>query len=188
MQSIHAAHNDSQEGPMVESVETTIQGLRGALSAKSDAELARTLGIDQSTISSWRARGSVPKKFVNLLRSDGSSVAGGPIDLSTLEAWPELQERSRAIGLLRFTLLRSEVARSGDIDRAINAFLDQKSFWLLMFRAAHDLGLKMQALGVEMKTAQALILQDDLRDPERTAQRVAKNLAEDIADNPGLEL
>ena len=57
-----------------------------------------------------------------------------------------------------------------------------------MVRAAHDLSLKMQALGVEMKTAQALILQDDLRDPDATSQRVAKHLAEDIADNPGLNL
>jgi hypothetical protein len=70
----------------------------------------------------------------------------------------------------------------------MGVFMDQKPFWLLLYRAAHDLGVKMQALGVEMKTAQALILQDDLRDPDRTAQRVAKHLAEDIADNPGLKL
>ena len=105
-----------------------------------------------------------------------------------MKAWPELQERSRAIGLLRFTLLRSEVAMSGDVDRAMATFIDQKPFWLLMYRAAHDLGAKMQALGAEMKTAQALILQDDLRDPARTAQRVAKFLAEDMADNPNLKL
>lgn len=173
---------------MLESVEATIQSLRVAVSAKSDAELARTLGIDQSTISSWRARGSVPQKFVKLLRSNGSSAASGPIDWATLEAWPELQERSRSIGLLRFTLLRSEVARSGDVDRAMGAFMDQKPFWLLMYRAAHDLGVKMQAIGVEMKTAQALILQEDLRDPDATAHRTAKHLAEDIADNLGLKL
>lgn len=173
---------------MLESAEATIQGLRRALSAKSDAELARTLGIDQSTISSWRARGSVPQKFVKLLRSSGTSAASGPIDWSTLEAWPELQERSRAIGVLRFILLRSDVAKSGDADRAMGIFIDQKPFWLLLWRAAHDLGVKMQALGVEMATAQALILQHDLRDPDATALRVAKHLAEDIADNPGLLL
>lgn len=173
---------------MIGLVDSTIADLRRAVNASNDSDLARTLGIDKSTISGWRARESVPQKFVKLLRSKGSSAASGPIDLFTLEAWPELQERSRAIGLLRFTLLRSEVARSGDIDRAMNTFIDQKPFWLLMVRAAHDLSLKMQALGVEMKTAQALILQDDLRDPDATSQRVAKHLAEDIADNPGLNL
>lgn len=170
------------------SVDATIQGLRGAVSAKSDAELARNLGIDQSTISAWRSRGSVPQKFVKLLRSNGSSAATGPIDFATLQAWPELEEHCRAIGLLRFILLRSELAKSGDIDQAMAVFLDQKPFWLVMYRAAHDVVVKMQALGMEMKTAQALILQDDLRDPERTAQRVAKHLAEDIAQNPGLKL
>ena len=69
----------------------------------------------------------------------------------------------------------------------MSIFIDQKPFWFLMWRAAHDLGSKMHALGVELKTAQALILQDDLRDPEATAQRVAKHLAEDIADNPHLK-
>jgi hypothetical protein len=172
---------------MQQSVDATIQSLRGAVSAKSDAELARTLGIDQSTISSWRARGSVPQKFVKLVRSAGSSAASGAIDWSTLKAWPELQERSRSIGLLRFTLLRSELARSGDVDRAMGVFMDQKPFWLVMYRAAHDLGVKMHALELEMKTAQALILQDDLRDPDETARRVAKHLAEDIVDNPGME-
>jgi hypothetical protein len=63
----------------------------------------------------------------------------------------------------------------------MNAFIDQKPFWLLMYRAAHDLAAKMQALGMEMKTAQALILQDDPRDPERTAQRVASVLSLTLA-------
>ena len=173
---------------MIGQVDSTIADLRRAVNATNDSELARTLRIDKSTISGWRVRGSVPQKFVNLIRSNGSSAASGPIDWSTLDAWPELQERSRSIGLLRFTLLRSEVARSGDVDRAMGVFMDQKPFWLVMYPAAHDLGVKMQALGVEMKTAQALILQDDLRDPDATALRVAKHLAEDISHNPGLKL
>ncbi len=173
---------------MIGQVDSTIAGLRRAVKATSDSDLARTLGSDKSTISGWRARGSVPQKFMKLLRSTGSIAASGPIDWSTLEGWPELQERSRAIGLLRFTFLRSEVAGSGDVDRAMGIFMGEEAFWLLMYRAAHDLSVKIQALGVEMKTAQALILQDDLRDPDATALRVAKHLAEDSADGAGLKL
>ena len=169
-------------------VDGTIAELRRAVKAANDSDLARTLGIDKSTISGWRARGSVPQKFMRFLQSSSSTAASGPIDFTTLKAWPELEERSRAIGLLRFTLLRQKLARSGDVDRAMSAFIDQKPFWLLMYRAAHDLGVKMQALGMEMKTAQALILQEDLRDPDATARRVAKHLAEDIAENPHLKL
>jgi hypothetical protein len=86
-------------------VDSTIADLRRAVNATNDSDLARTLGIDKGTISGWRARGSVPQKFVKLSRSNASGAAIGPIDWTTLEAWPELQERSRAIGLLRFTLL-----------------------------------------------------------------------------------
>ena len=52
---------------MHSSVDATIAGLRGAVSAGTDAELARMLGVDQSTISSWRSRGRVPERFVKML-------------------------------------------------------------------------------------------------------------------------
>ena len=169
-------------------VDSTIADLRRAVNASNDSDLARTLGIDKSTISGWRSRGSVPQKFMKFLQSSSSTAASGPIDFATLKAWPELEARSRAIGLLRFTLLRSDVARSGDVDRVMALFMDEKPFLLVWYRAAHDLAVKMQALGVEVKTAQALILQDDLREPDRTAERVARHLAEDIADNPHLKL
>ena len=69
----------------------------------------------------------------------------------------------------------------------MKTFIDQNPFWLLMYRAAPDLGVEMQARDMEMKTAQALILQDDLRNPDATARCVAKHLAEDIAENPGIK-
>ncbi len=65
-------------------------------------------------------------------------------------------------------------------------FLDLKPFWLVLNRAVHDLRLKMEALSVDLKTAQALVMQDDLRDPLSTSQRVNAQLAEDVTDNPWL--
>ena len=44
----------------------------------------------------------------------------------------------------------------------------------------------MEALRVDLKTAQALIMQEDLRDPEATTRRVERQLEEDIDDNPWL--
>ena len=38
-----------------------------------------------------------------------------------------------------------------------------------------------------MVTAQALLLQEDLRDPDATAPRVERQLQEDLADNPQLK-
>lgn len=166
---------------MHSSVDATIAGLRGAVSAGTDAELARMLGVDQSTISSWRSRGRVPERFVKMLdtgKKAGSSEAP--------QVWGELQERAQTIALIRFTLIRSKVAQSGDVDRALGVFLDLKPFWLVLHRSIHELRIKMEALRVDLKTAQALVMQDDLRDPEATTQRVEQQLEEDIADNPWL--
>ena len=162
-------------------VDATISNLRGVVGAKTDAELGRMLGIDQSTISSWRARGRVPGRFVKMLdAADKSEASGAP------QVWGELQDRAQAVALIRFTLLRAEIAQSRDLDRAMATFLDPKPFWLVLNRASHDLRLKMEALGVDLRTAQALVMQDDLRDPASTSQRVEAQLAEDLTDNPWL--
>lgn len=167
---------------MQDAVEATIASLRDVVSAKNNAELARKLGIDQSTISSWRARGRVPARFVKLIENPEIGVLGEPP-----QVWGELQDRAQAVALMRFTLLRSALASSGDVDRALGAFLDLKPFWLVLHRAVHELRLKMEASGVDLATAQALMMQEDLRDPDTTTRRVEAQLAEDLADNPQLE-
>ena len=65
-------------------------------------------------------------------------------------------------------------------------FMTLKPFWLIMYRAVHDLRLKMLALGAELKTAQALIMQEDLSNPLATSARVALQLDEDLKENPTL--
>lgn len=164
---------------MQNSVDATIAGLRGAVSAGTDAELARMLGVDQSTISSWRSRGRVPERFVKML--DTGKKTG--LDEAP-QVWGELQERAQTLALIRFTLIRNEVAQSGDVDRALGVFLDLKPFWLVLHRSVHELRIKMETLRVDLKTAQALLMQEDLRDPKTTTRRVKRQLEEDIADNP----
>ena len=159
-------------------VDATIANLRTVVKAKSNADLARKLGLDQSTISSWRARGRVPDEFVEFLKDPAPQKS---------RIWQELTDCATAVALLRYTLLRHDVAKSRDIDRGMSTFLTLKPWWLIMHRAAHELRLRMDALGTDLKTAQALIIQDDLRDPDATARRVEQCLADDLADNPQLE-
>lgn len=158
-------------------VESTISDIRAVVGAKNDADLARRLNIDQSTISSWRSRGRVPSRFVKLLEAE---------PVPSREVWPELHDRGTAIALARYTILRNEVAMMGDVDKALPAFLDVKPFWIVMHRAVYDLRAKMDALNVDLQAAAALLLQEDLRSPQDTAKRVAAMLAEDLADNPQL--
>lgn len=162
----------------MQTVDSVIQSLRAVVGAKNDAELARQLKIDQSTISSWRARGRVPERFATLLEAKPSPSA---------DVWPELNDRGTAVALARYVILRQHVATQGDTELAFSAFAEVKPFWLVMHRAVHDLQAKMKALNVELSTAAALILQEDLRDPKATEERVAAQLAEDLRDNPWLK-
>lgn len=162
----------------MQTVDTVIGSLRAVVGAKNDADLARQLKIDQSTISSWRARGRVPARFAALLE---------PEPLPKEEVWPELTDRGTAVALVRYVILRQQVATQGNVELAFSAFAEVKPFWLIMHRAVHDLRAKMKALNVELSTAAALILQEDLRDPKATEARVAAQLAEDIRDNSWLK-
>lgn len=155
----------------------TINDLKAVVGAKNDAELARRLEIDQSTISSWRSRGRVPARFTKLLEAE---------PVPSHDVWPELHDRGTAVALARYTILRNEVAMSGNVDLALTAFLDVKPFWIVMHRAVHDLRTKMDILKIDLQAAAALVLQEDLRSPKDTAKRVAAMLVEDMADNPQL--
>jgi hypothetical protein len=162
---------------MLESVDSTIAGLRRVVGAQNDSELASKLGIDKSTVSGWRARGRVPERFVKVLEVE---------QMPPQEVWPELHDRGTAVALARYAIMRNEAAMSGNLDTALPAFLDVKPFWLVMHRAVFDLRSKMDALHVDLQTAAALLLQEDLRAPQDTAARVARMLAEDLADSPHL--
>lgn len=163
------------------SVDAAIAELRRVVGAQTDAELARHLALDKSALTAWRSRGRVPERYQSFLAQVRS---GEPFQ--EFEIWPELQSAGQRIALIRFTLLRQKDARSGNIDQAMQIFKSLRPFWLIMYRAVHDVRLKMMAVGAELKTAQALVMQQDLRDPEATAVRVAGQLAEDISDNPTL--
>ena len=160
---------------MLEGVDTIIVALRGIVGAQNDAELANKLGVDKSTISGWRARGRVPSRYMKLLEAE---------PVPSHDVWPELHDRGTAVALARYTILRSEVAMGGEVDAALPAFLDVKPFWVVMHRAVHDLWVKMATLNVDLQAAAALLLQEDLRNPNETAKRVADMLAEDLADSP----
>jgi hypothetical protein len=140
--------------------------LKGAFGVTSGSELARRLEINQSTISSWKARGRVPRKFVQFLEDKADKVASQPVDTGG-----ELQDRCTAVALVRFTILRRDLVSSGDVDKTLGAFRDMRFFFVIMHRALHDIRQKMRATGVDMATAQALVMHNDLRTPSERNYR-----------------
>ena len=165
------------------SVESTITALRQIVGVRTDADLARKLELDKSALAAWRARGRVPQRYQNFVDQlqDGSII-------KDLEIWPGLQSAVHRIALVRFTLFRHGVASSGNVNQAMAVFQSLHPFWLIMHRAVHDLRVKMTALGADLRTAEALVMQEDLRDHLATVQKVSDELAEDLADNPSLPI
>jgi len=65
---------------------------------------------------------------------------------------------------------------------------DTKAFRLANYRAHFELHEKQKALGINQDAALALLMHDDLRDPDATAERVQRDLDEALRDSPGLSL
>jgi transcriptional regulator with XRE-family HTH domain len=168
-------------------VQATLNGLKRAMSAQNEAELARRLGIKQSTISSWEQRGRVPQGFAQMVEASGVNdtrrVSVGPDTIPK-----EIQELSHPIALMRFALLHGDLIRNGDFDAVLPTVRNMVPFWLILHRAVYDLMTRNRELCVDPATAQALVLQEDLRAPDETRQRIEAELAEDIADNPHLKV
>lgn len=165
---------------MQASADETIAALRSLVGAHNDADLAGKLGVDKRTVSAWRARQRVPARFAKMLDEPRRGT------FNTGEVSGELQERAYAIALARFVLLRHDLAASDEVNKSLPVFRQMLPFWLLVHRAIHEMLSRVETLQVDLDTAQALILQEDLRDSAATRARVAKDLEEDLRDNPHL--
>lgn len=170
-------------GAMEATVDSVIASLRQVVGVRTDADLARQLDLDKSALAAWRARGRVPPRYQRFLEE----MQRGSIS-KDLSVWPDLHSAAHRIALVRITLIRYDVACSGNVDQAMSVFQSLHPFWLIMHRAAHDIRIKMTALGADIRTAQALVMQEDLRDHIATASRVSAALSEDLADNPTLPI
>lgn len=47
-------------------IKMAVAALRNRVSAKNDAELAKKLGVSKQTVSSWMARGSIPRRYLSM--------------------------------------------------------------------------------------------------------------------------
>lgn len=157
---------------MTENPLEIIDALKAQLGAKTDADLARKLAIDKSTISSWKARGSVPRRFQAILSGASPSFfAISPM------GWGEHEKNAFEIALFRFARARAEVALEGDYKKCLEAFTGGGEFWVLMLEAQKQL-LDRQGDGRHSPdTAQALVIHDLLTEGEAAIARDRRLLA-----------
>lgn len=160
-------------------VERQIAELRAHMNADTEADLARKLRIDQSTISTWKSRGSVPKRFLSIVEGGASHQL---IDHPPL-MWGEHETEAFALALFRFARLTGEVALSGDYRSAVECFpTTSPGFWFLVSDAQNDLMAAKRGANQGFHTTRLLLMHEDIemgaaaieRDRQRLGDRWPK--------------
>ena len=163
------------------SAKESIEALKKCMGAQTDAELARKLRIDKSTVSSWKSRDSVPQRFLNIL--DGQShqvIATPPI------RWGEHENIAFSLALYRFSRWVSAIIESGDF-RKLNPIFNSQSnlhIWLFLNDAQSDLIEAQDDGRHSMADAQTFLLLDEIDDPASGLKRDKNRLADHLKGMP----
>lgn len=142
--------------------ERMIASLREHFGVQTDADLARRLRIDKSTVSSWRSRGTVPARFARILEGESNQFA-----LVPPAHWGEHEIAAFEVALFRFCRLYSGSRRLSDYRSALEMFSGDAycKFLSLMMEAQQDL------VDRQVGTSRALLIHADLEAGEAAIDR-----------------
>lgn len=169
---------------LTKKVEATIGQLRTLFAVSTDGELARQLHLDKSTVSNWRRRGQVPKRFASLLEVDPNDL----FPIRSVEMLSELAPYAQPIAIYRLSLylsLSEDV--KGNTDKALSVLMSDWVFNAALLRAISEVLAKQRASNIRPAAATMLILQDDMHDPSRTLAKFVVDMETDRKHNPGLQ-
>lgn len=158
---------------MEPTVEEVISALRAHFEVDSDAELARKLMINKSTVSSWRARGSVPQRFRGILSGEPHQFMHSP----PLQ-WGEDEQAAFSLALFRFSRLVAAKVELEKYRDALTLFGGRAfpAFWIMMSAAQKDLAERRG--NHTLSTLLALLIHDDLADDDASLTRDSERLAQ----------
>jgi hypothetical protein len=146
--------------------ESTIEALKLKLNAASDADLARKLAVDKRTVSAWRARGSVPDRYIAILEGQShQSIMTPPL------RWGPYEDCAFRLALFRFTRVKAPAAITNDFRTVFDAFAHPRGFWLLMVRCQRDIAAAMENRTDSVDTAMALVMHDDMASGDAAIDR-----------------
>lgn len=152
---------------MSDEVKRTIEALKSRYRVKTDSELAQIMGIDKSTISSWKTRNKVPSRIKEILESDMVAVQSSPVD------WGPFQRRSFGLALLRITRVLNDRFDTADFQKAMKLTNSSGAFFMIMGRAEGDILNAQERGDYSFETATAIVLHDDMADPTSAIERDA---------------
>ena len=153
--------------------ESILEQLKLKLDASTDSELARKLGVDRRTVSGWRTRGSVPKRYLGIIDGASKNAYSAPPDV-----WGEYEQVAFRLALLRFGNFYQKQFADFDYRSLLADFpMCASGFWLLMSKAQKDLAKVMDEGGRNLELAFAMLAHDDLSDVSASVKRDKASLA-----------
>lgn len=156
------------------SVEDIISSLRARLGAPTDADLARKLRLSRNTIASWKSRGSVPKRILEILHGDPPQMMAVPPT-----RWAEHEREAFALALFRFCRLYGDAAKSGNYREILDLFPQYApAFWLMLGSAQSDLMDATEVSEQPLSIVRTLLIHDDISDPVGSKKRDWERLKE----------
>jgi hypothetical protein len=112
---------------MADDVESVVVALKRHFGVQSDQDLARRLRLGRSTISSWRARQTVPARYSRLLEGEDEGFA--------IEFKHQTEEEGLALSLALMRLIRDH----GNVVTDPRAFIAHgPNLWNLLMRNYHQ--------------------------------------------------
>lgn len=151
---------------MAGSAQQIIEELKATLAAASDADLARLLGVDKSTVASWKARGSVPKRYSRLLDASTQRSSGLP------EGWGSLELEAFTVALFRFTVVKAKIVLHVEPRELITlAAFWGAAFWPFVEIARQDILALIDDGVANVHDAGLILLSEDAADREKTVAR-----------------
>ncbi len=144
-----------------------VEQLKQKLDASTDSELARKLGVDRRTVSGWRSRGSVPKRYLGILEGVSKNAYSAPPSV-----WGEYETVAFDLALFRFcNFYGSRLATSDFRHLLADLPMCAPGFWVLMNRAQEDLANALDEGTRNLHVAFAMLMHDDLTDIEGSVRR-----------------
>lgn len=158
---------------MEATVEETIAALRSHFGVASDVELANKLRVNKSTVSSWRARGSVPQRFRDILSGQPHQFMHSP----PLK-WGEDEQAAFSLALFRFSRLVAATTELEKYRDVLTMFGGRAfpAFWLMMDAAQRDLAERSGEH--KLSTLLALLIHDDVAESVASLERDSERLAQ----------
>lgn len=146
-------------------VEENLAKLKVLLGAETDSDLARLLSLDRRTVSGWRARKSIPERYLAMLHDHAASQTPAfGMNLS------EVDRAALSLALFRHARARADAATSEDFGKTWRAFWNLGAFFEMFMLARRDIARELQA-GASVDRALTHTMLQDVEQAEETTGR-----------------